>query len=114
MSRLETIDRDNWRDFIGSPVAVLVLGKIDCPACNAWNEELTASLQDDSQWPTVRFGKLELDRGGMSEFKKENGSWLKDVDDLPYNVIYINGEKTKSWIGSGVDRLSNRLERILS
>ncbi len=113
MSELENINRDNWREFVGSPLAVLMLGKTDCPACNAWSDELTGLLAGEHAWDRVRFGKLLLDQGGMAEFKKENGDWLKEIDDLPYNVIYFDGEKTKSWIGGGAERLTNRLKRFL-
>jgi hypothetical protein len=110
-SRLETIGRDNWKDFLQSPTAVLMLGKTDCPACKAWTEELQSFLAQDQDWNDVRFGKMELDRGGLSEFKKAN-PWLRELDDLPYNVIYVNGERTKSFLGSGVERLVNRLRRV--
>lgn len=113
MSRLEKINRENWREFLASPTAVLMLGKSDCEACGKWTEELTTFLEEDTEWSSVRFGKLELDRGGMAEFKKENGSWLQELDDLPYTVIYSSGERVKEFFGSGVDRLVNRLRRVV-
>jgi hypothetical protein len=35
------------------------------------------------------------------------------VDILPYNAIYINGERVKDWAGGKLSRLQNRLERVL-
>ncbi len=112
MSRLEVLDRDNWRDFLSAPAAVLMLGKSDCETCQAWTEELTSFLETDQEFTHVRFAKLELDRGGMGAFKKEN-DWLADVDDLPYNVVYVNGERKKEFIGRGVERLVNRMRRVV-
>lgn len=112
MSRLEVIGRETWREFLAAPAAVLMLGKSNCEACGKWTEELTAFLDSDEAWKHVRFGKLELDKGGMAEFKKEN-TWIADLDDLPYNIIYVDGDRKKEFLGSGVDRLVNRMQRVL-
>ena len=112
MSRLEIIDRDNWEEFLSSPAAMLMLGKTDCPACKAWTAELETFLSDDQQWTQVRFGKLELDRPGLIQFKKAN-PWIAELDDLPYNVIYADGERKKEFVGSGVQRMVNRLSRVI-
>lgn len=108
-SRLETVDGGNWREFVGSPLAVLVIGKSDCPACAAWSEELEGFLASDTKWTDVRFGKMLLDRGGLIDFKRAN-PWLADVDELPFNHIYVRGERWKAWPGGGIDRLVGRLE----
>ena len=108
---LETVDGGNWRDFIAAPAAVLVIGKSDCPACAAWGEELERFLTTDTEWTHVRFGKMFLDKGGLIEFKRAS-PWLADVDELPFNQLYVNGERSKSWPGSGTDRLVDRLQSI--
>ena len=69
-------------------------------------------LADDTEWSEVRFGKLELDRGGLGAFKKEN-PWLADIKDLPYTLVYVNGERMKEFLGSGIDRLVNRMRRVI-
>lgn len=112
MSRLQILDRDSWRDFLAAPTAVLMLGKTDCPACLAWTDELTAFLAEDQRWVEVRFGKLELDRPGLGAFKKEN-PWLSELHDLPYNIVYVAGEKQKEFLGGGIERLVNRLQRVV-
>lgn len=111
MSQLEILNRDTWRDFLAAPSAVLMLGKSDCEACQAWTSELEAFLAEDSEWSAVRFGKLELDQPGLTDFKREN-KWLAEIDDLPYNVVCSAGERKKQWIGAGVDRLVNRMRRV--
>jgi hypothetical protein len=111
--RLEAIDGTNWEAFVAAPVAVLVIGKSDCAACSAWSEELTAMLATDERWRDVRFGKLLLDKPGLVSFKRAN-PWLAEADQLPFNVIYVNGEPVKRFAGSGVERLASRLERVLA
>ena len=112
MDRLEILDRETWEPFLAAPAAVLMLGKTDCPACAAWTEELKTFLAEDAEWQNVRFGKLELDRPGFGGFKKLN-PWIGDLTDLPYNVIYVNGERIKEWLGGNVERLVNRLRRTV-
>ena len=50
----------------------------------------------------------------LASLLKKFGTWLADIDDLPYNVIYVEGKKTKEFIGSGVERLVNRMRRVLA
>ena len=110
--RLEILDRESWRDFLASNAAVLILGKSDCDACAAWTLEIESFLADDTDWSAVRFGKLELDRGGLAEFKREN-PWLADVHDLPYTLVYVGGERRKEFLGAGIERLVNRMKRVI-
>jgi len=109
--RLEQIDGGNWRDFLQAPVAVLMLGKSDCAACQAWTEELEQFLVNDTEWSDVRFGKMLLDKGGLFEFKKVS-PWLAELDTLPFNQIYRGGERWKAFAGSGAERLVSRLRGL--
>jgi hypothetical protein len=111
MSRLEKIDGAAWREFVAAPVAVLVLGKTTCPACQEFTQALDAVLADPARWPGIRFGKMLLDEPGLSDFKRTN-RWLADVDTLPFTQIYIGGERWKDFAGGGVERLQRRLERL--
>jgi len=111
-SRLELLDRETWREFFEAPAAVLMLGKSDCEACAAWTQEIESFLADDTEWNQVRFGKIELDRGGLGGFKKEN-PWLVDIKDLPFTLVYVNGERKKEFLGSGIERLVNRMRRVI-
>lgn len=113
MSRLETIDGENWEEFVrSSPAAVLIVGKSDCPSCQAWAQELEQAVADPSVWPGVRFGKVLLDKPGLVSFKRAN-PWVAKLDALPHTVIYQQGEHTKDFVGGGWTRLENRLRRLL-
>lgn len=111
MRELEAIDGQNWEEFLKSPKAVLLLGKTDCAACNEWAAELEEFLASGEAPQDVRFGKMLIDEPGLVSFKRANG-WLKDVHDLPFTVIYQDGDRKKSFVGKGVERLSNRLARL--
>jgi len=113
MNQLETIDRNNWEDFMQAPATVLMIGKTDCPACQVWGEELNTFLQEDEAWNHVRFGKVLLDQPGLIGFKRAN-PWLSDVKDLPFTVVYKDGENKKSFAGGGLNRLLKRMEKALS
>lgn len=111
MSRLEKLDRTNWREVTEAPLGVLMLSKSDCATCQAWTEELEAFLADDQEFTDVRFGKLLLDQPGLVEFKREN-PWVSEVDALPFNILYAGGAQKKTFAGKGVDRLVNRLRNL--
>lgn len=112
-ARLETIDGRSWEAFVAAPAAVLMLGKSDCEACRAWTEELSAWLDADESFRHVRFGKLLLDTPGLVSFKRAN-PWIAEVEVLPFNLIYVDGERVKQFAGSGVERLVSRLERAVA
>ena len=109
--RLETIDAGNWRDFVAAPAAVLLIGKTTCPVCQEYSRELAVALDDATRWSGVRFGKIEVDRGGLIDFKRSN-PWLAELDTLPFTRIYRNGALWKEFAGGGVDRLGSRLEQL--
>lgn len=71
--RLEAVTGDNWREFIGSDRAVLVLGKSDCGNCATWSAELGEWLASDEDWKDVRFGKMTLDTGASPSSRKRTG-----------------------------------------
>ncbi|MED5374212.1 MAG: hypothetical protein VX899_24555 [Myxococcota bacterium] len=110
MAKLEVLERDTWEEAVNAPVAMILLGKTTCAACNAWTEELESFLEEDSEFGEVRFAKILLDKGGLGKWKKAT-PWLGEVNDLPTNVIYVNGEPVKRWAGNGTDRMANRLRR---
>lgn len=111
MSRLELLDGSSWENFVEAPLSVLMIGKTDCAACAKFSDELEAFLADDTKYSDTRFGKIYLDQRGLIAFKKAN-PWLAEVTDLPYTVIYKNGELAKRFVGGGVDRVTNRLDRL--
>jgi hypothetical protein len=111
MNRIESVDKDNWKEFVAADAAVLILAKTTCENCARWTAELESALTHEDLFPNVRFGKLYVDQPGLVAFKKAN-TWLADVDELPYNVIYRGGERAKGFAGSGIERLRNRLSRL--
>ena len=111
--RLKMIDGSNWKEFLDSDVAVLMLARTDCDACDEYTDELTDFLSDDDDWTDIQFGKMFIDEPGLASFKKES-PWLQDVRNLPFTAIYLEGEVEKTFAGSGINRLTNRLERVAS
>lgn len=111
MTKIEAVDGNNWEDFLKSPKAVLLIGKSDCEACNAWTSELSDYLEGGDAPADVRFGKMLVDKPGLVHFKRAN-PWLAEVEVLPYTVIYANGEKFKEFAGGGIERMNNRLARL--
>ncbi|CAG0973995.1 hypothetical protein MYXO_01459 [Myxococcaceae bacterium] len=112
LSRLEILDGKTWSDLVAAPKGVLVLGKSDCDACKAWSAELEGLLDDGGRWPEVRFGKLLLDHAGLVSFKRAN-PWVAELEVLPMNVIYREGQKVGEFAGGGGERLAARIERLL-
>lgn len=110
-NRLEELGPKTWADLVSAPLSFLMLGKSDCAACAEWQKELEAWLEDEGVEPDVRFGKLLVDQPGLVDFKRNN-PWLREVDVLPFNLIYANGEIKKKFAGSGIQRLVNRLENV--
>jgi hypothetical protein len=112
VSRLEPIDGRTWEDLLGAPVAVLLLGKSDCPACAAWTAELEDFLARDAEFGGVRFGKVLLDQGGLIGFKRAH-PWIAELDVLPFTQIFANGQRVKGFAGGGADRLVTRLRQVV-
>jgi hypothetical protein len=105
---VEMLGRADWQEFLEAPFAMLMLGKTGCQACEQWTEELGSWDIPDG----VRIGKILLDTPGMGRFKIAH-PWVSEVDVLPYNALFVDGELVKQWAGGGVTRLENRLKRFL-
>ena len=112
MTELEPLDQKSWEEFLNAPIAVLMLSKSDCQACEDWTEELNTWFGSGTVPENVRFGKIILDTPGMGCFKIAQ-PWVSEVDVLPFNAIFIDGERVKEWAGGKLSRLQNRLERLL-
>ena len=108
MERFEAVTDTNWEEFTSHPMAVLLVGETDCPACKAWTEELCAGLETDESWKHVRFGNADDTAG----FRKSNQEWLDMIQGVPFNVIYVDGQPQTSFYGGGIERLWKRLERF--
>lgn len=108
---IEILDAENLSEFLANPNCLLILSKSDCVACNAWKAELEKAMEAGQYPESIPVGKLNLDQRGLGDFKREN-SWLQEVKDLPYNLIYKSGTVEKKYVGGGLDRLTNRLRRL--
>lgn len=105
---METLNQSNWEEFLSSHISVLILSKTDCQSCDAWFLEL-----DDYVLPSnVRLGKLLLDSPGLGRFKIEH-NWVANIDILPFNAIYVDGDVKMQWAGGGIERLQTRLNRLI-
>jgi hypothetical protein len=112
MSKLETVNDGNWKDFAASELSVLVVTEDTCSICKEWKAELSEYLENNRENHDCRFGAVVLDGEGVEEFKKANEAWLDQVDGVPFTVLYYNGEPKTSFYGGGIQRLLNRLKRI--
>ncbi len=110
---LELLTPQTWEDFLAADQAVLMLGKSDCAACNAFTAELDEWLGGDPEAAAgVRFGKILLDQRGFTAFKRGYGDWLREVKDLPTTGLFKGGERVKTFVGGGVTRLESRVKRV--
>lgn len=112
MAELEILGRNDWEDFLSSPLSVLMLGKNGCASCEQWTSDLQEWFDSGESPDGVRFGKLILDTPGLGRFKIAH-PWVSEVDVLPFNAIYVDGERVKEWAGGNLLRLTNRLNRYL-
>jgi hypothetical protein len=111
MARLEKLDGEAWRELIAAPVAVLVIGKSTCEACQSWSDELEGALGADPDLADVRAGKILLDERGLTDFKRAN-PWIAELQQLPFTQIYVDGRRSKSFSGGGIERLRSRLRSL--
>lgn len=86
-----------------------MLGKTTCVACNEWTNELDGW---ESTHPQLKIAKVLLDQPGLGRFKIAH-PWVAEVDMLPWNILFVEGEIVKQWAGSGTNRLENRLSRLI-
>ena len=47
---------------------------------------------------------MNLSDKGLGKIKIEN-PWISQIDILPFNVLFINGELRENWSGANEDRL---------
>jgi hypothetical protein len=104
--RVEQLDSGTWAPFLEAPISLLVLGKTGCEACKIWAK--TLSNQMDEVASEVRVGTLLLDAPGLAHFKIAH-PWIALVDVLPFNALYINGERVAEWAGGSIERLQKEL-----
>jgi hypothetical protein len=92
------VDDDTLDRVVGVPHGALVLAKDDCDNCAAYEAEI-GRLQEGGLLGDLVVGKLVLTRPGSRRFKREN-PWVRNVDFLPYTVLYASGEKVDEFAAS--------------
>ena len=88
---------------------MLTLGNSGCAACKEWKLEL-------SQWEApqdFRIAEIQLDQPRFGRFKSTY-PWVADIDILPFNVIFIEGEVVEQWSGGSLPHLEERLQHFMS
>lgn len=108
MGQIEDLRPNTWKNFLDAPTALLVLGKGDCEPCTAWNSILNNQLNQITLLHGVCVGKILLDAPGFGQFKLDH-TWVSNVDVLPFNALFINGERVAEWAGGSMDRLMKEL-----
>jgi len=88
---------------------VLILSSSNCAACEEWKLEL-------SQWESpedIRIAEINLDQPRFGSFKSTH-PWVADIDILPFNAIFIDGEVVEQWSGGSFEHLDKRLQRFMN
>ena len=89
----ETVDR-----VVGAPHGALVIAKDDCENCAEYEAEIQR-LQEQGLLGDLVVGKLVLTQPGCRQFKREN-PWLREVEFLPYTLLFESGEKVDEFAAS--------------
>jgi hypothetical protein len=101
----ETVD-----SVLGARHGALVLAKDDCDNCAAYEAEIR-DLQEGGKLGDLVVGKMVLTQPGCREFKRTN-LWLREVDVLPYTLLYASGEKVDEFAASKGTYLLERAEDV--
>ena len=109
MVEIERLTPHTWKNFLDAPAALLVLGKEDCEPCMTWIQTLTIDQDQRFTALEVRIGYIALDASGFAQFKIAH-PWVSLVDMLPFNALFINGERAAEWAGGSIERLIKELK----
>ena len=100
------VDDETLDGVVRARHGALVLAKDDCENCAAYEAEIRR-LQERGVLGDIVVGKLVLTQPGCRRFKREN-PWLRDVDFLPYTLLYSSGEKVDEFAASRATYLLER------
>jgi hypothetical protein len=104
------VDDDTVGRVVGARHGALVLAKDDCENCAAYEAEIR-HLHEEGQLGDLVVGKMMLTQPGCRSFKREN-PWLREVDVLPYTLLYASGEKVDEFAASKGTYLLERAEDV--
>ena len=108
ISVIELLAPETWEGFLNSGTTVLILGNSGCAACEEWKLEL-------SQWEAtqdIRIAEIRLNQPHFGSFKLAH-PWVADIDILPFNAIFVEGEMVEQWAGGSLSHLEERLQRFM-
>jgi hypothetical protein len=104
------VDDDSVEHVLGAVHGALVLAKDGCDNCAAYEAEIRL-LQEQGRLGDLVIGKIMLTQPGCRRFKREN-PWLRGVADLPYTLLYADGEKVDEFAASRGTYLLERAEDV--
>jgi hypothetical protein len=104
------VDDDTVENVVGARHGALVLAKDDCENCAAYEAEIR-DLQEGGRLGDLVVGKMVLTQPGCREFKRTN-PWLREVDVLPYTLLYASGEKVDEFAASRGTYLLERAQEV--
>src|SRR5262245_66385540 len=102
------VNDDTVDNVVDARHGALVLAKDDCDNCAAYEAEIR-DLQEGGKLGDLVVGKMVLTEPGCREFKRTN-RWLRNVDVLPYTLLYASGEKADELAAADGDYLLERAE----
>ena len=105
---VQYVDDESVDRIVGAPHGALILAKDECGSCAEYESEIRG-LQADGLLGDLVVGKLILTRPGSTEFKRAN-PWLRDLEYLPYTLLYASGEKVDEFATSKGFYLLERAE----
>ena len=104
------VNDDTVASVVGARHGALVLAKDECDNCAAYEAEIR-DLQEGGKLGDLVVGKMVLTRPGCRDFKRTN-PWLRDLDVLPYTLLYTRGEKVDEFAASKGTYLLERAEDV--
>lgn len=104
---LRSVTHDDNRDVADAEQGVLILTRTDCANCAGYQREIV-KLGDEGKLDGMVLGKIELDLPGAGRFKRDN-PWLREIEYLPYTLLYDHGTITDRFAASKGSYLVERI-----
>ncbi len=103
MNSIQHIDDSNFEAFMEHDRVALLLTRSTCGNCVNYTQEIQ-ELIEKGRLEDLHIGKVILDQAGSVKLKKAN-PWIKDLDFVPYTVLYDKGQKVEEFAASRGDYL---------
>jgi hypothetical protein len=94
------VTSNNWEEIISSPLSLVIFTKNECKDCKQWLDKLNVS----DRFEKMIYAVMNLSDKGLGKIKIEN-PWISQIDILPFNVLFVEGELQENWSGANEDRL---------